>query len=348
MVQVFISDQMLYSKADLEKHMRTGDDAGPLAESGFKGHPLCRFCRQRFYDGDELYKHMEGRHEHCFICRKRDPQKFIYYKDYSELEGERHSSRHSSTGPAWSSSTGSSRGQHRLRHIGGIEISMEGHGRSISCTTAAVCLDTRSLPVGVHANVSSSLPIQRALLLLLACTAEHFQSQHHPCPHPACLERKFVVFAEEPELKRHFATEHGSEMNMSRAQRRNLLSVNIQLNYSREQEEAQAAAALQRPGIVIGGGHNLPRRGGMRHSRSDGAMAAALQASIETSQVETAMRQSAADSAPPSSVTFSAEDFPSVSGQGSSGVAPLGTWVGSAGEGVVYGRGVARATLIFG
>jgi hypothetical protein len=43
--------------------------------------------RQRFYDGDELYKHMEGRHEHCFICRRRDPNKFVYYKDYAELEG---------------------------------------------------------------------------------------------------------------------------------------------------------------------------------------------------------------------------------------------------------------------
>jgi hypothetical protein len=47
----------------------------------------CAACRQRFYDGDELYKHMEGRHEHCFICRRRDPNKFVYYKDYAELEG---------------------------------------------------------------------------------------------------------------------------------------------------------------------------------------------------------------------------------------------------------------------
>jgi hypothetical protein len=44
-VQVFISEQVLYSKSDLERHMRTGDDVGPMAESGFKGHPLCRFCR---------------------------------------------------------------------------------------------------------------------------------------------------------------------------------------------------------------------------------------------------------------------------------------------------------------
>lgn len=50
--------------------------------------------------------------------------------------------------------------------------------------------------------------------------AGHFQSDHHPCPHPSCLERKFVVFAEEQDLKRHFAIEHGNETNMTRAQRR--------------------------------------------------------------------------------------------------------------------------------
>jgi len=50
--------------------------------------------------------------------------------------------------------------------------------------------------------------------------AGHFQSDHHPCPHPACLERKFVVFAEEQDLRRHFAIEHGNETNMTRAQRR--------------------------------------------------------------------------------------------------------------------------------
>jgi hypothetical protein len=57
--------------------------------------------------------------------------------------------------------------------------------------------------------------------------AEHFRADHHPCPHPDCLERKFVVFAAEAELKRHFASEHGGDM--SRAQRRQALTVPIQL-----------------------------------------------------------------------------------------------------------------------
>ena len=53
----------------------------------------------------------------------------------------------------------------------------------------------------------------------------------------------------------------------------------------------------------------------------------ALQASVESSRAEEFARASAA--AGPSSVTFSAEDFPSVSGQGMQGTAPLGTWVGA-------------------
>ncbi len=41
-MQVFIPEQVAYSKPDLERHMRTGDLTGPMAESGFKGHPQCR------------------------------------------------------------------------------------------------------------------------------------------------------------------------------------------------------------------------------------------------------------------------------------------------------------------
>ena len=42
LAQVFIPEQVAYSKPDLERHMRTGDLTGPMAESGFKGHPQCR------------------------------------------------------------------------------------------------------------------------------------------------------------------------------------------------------------------------------------------------------------------------------------------------------------------
>ncbi len=68
--KVFVCEQLLYSKTQLERHNRMGDETGPLAESGFKGHPLCKFCKQRFFDSHELWRHMESAHEHCFLCRQ--------------------------------------------------------------------------------------------------------------------------------------------------------------------------------------------------------------------------------------------------------------------------------------
>ncbi len=41
-LQVFISEQELYSGRELERHMKGGDVEGPMAAAGFKGHPECR------------------------------------------------------------------------------------------------------------------------------------------------------------------------------------------------------------------------------------------------------------------------------------------------------------------
>jgi len=38
--------------------------------------------------------------------------------------------------------------------------------------------------------------------------AEHFDREHFVCPHPECLEKKFIVFASEFELKAHEIEEH--------------------------------------------------------------------------------------------------------------------------------------------
>ena len=58
--QVFIPEQQAYNKGDLDRHLKSGDTSGPLAESGFKGHPQCRFCRRRFYGDNELFLHMQA------------------------------------------------------------------------------------------------------------------------------------------------------------------------------------------------------------------------------------------------------------------------------------------------
>jgi hypothetical protein len=250
--RVFICEQVLYTRKDLERHHRTGDDAGPLADAGFKGHPLCRFCSRRFYDAGEIYRHMESAHEHCYLCRRERPGSHVYFRDYGELEG-------------------------------------------------------------------------------------HFRTAHHPCPHPSCLEKKFVVFSSEAELKRHAAQEHGGELGMSRAARREAMALPVELRYSTPAGGGGGGGRRGGGGREGGGGGS---GGGMRHSRSESAMADGGASSSPAA--------AAAAEPPPSSVTFSAADFPAAvaagaaggpggggggasaaaAGASAGGMSALGTWVG--------------------
>ncbi|PFH60017.1 hypothetical protein XA68_11570 [Ophiocordyceps unilateralis] len=85
--KVFTHEHDLFSDADVDKHMRRGDDRpGAADQTGFKGHPLCEFCTERFYDDDKLYEHCRTKHERCFICDRSNSQKPHYYRDYDALE----------------------------------------------------------------------------------------------------------------------------------------------------------------------------------------------------------------------------------------------------------------------
>jgi hypothetical protein len=86
--KVFTHEHDLFTYGELRKHERYGDDnPGAIDQSGFKGHPECGFCKQRFYGDDELYTHCREKHERCHICDRRNgganPQ---YYLNYQELE----------------------------------------------------------------------------------------------------------------------------------------------------------------------------------------------------------------------------------------------------------------------
>ncbi|ETI28774.1 hypothetical protein G647_01225 [Cladophialophora carrionii CBS 160.54] len=86
--KVFTHEHELFTFGDLRKHEKFGDDnPGAVDQSGFKGHPECGFCKQRFYGDDELYSHCREKHERCHICDRRNggrnPQ---YYLNYQELE----------------------------------------------------------------------------------------------------------------------------------------------------------------------------------------------------------------------------------------------------------------------
>ncbi|CAM1512008.1 Fc.00g095210.m01.CDS01 [Cosmosporella sp. VM-42] len=125
--KVFTHEHELFEGRELDKHMRYGDDKpGAADQTGFKGHPLCGFCGERFYDDDKLFEHCRMKHERCFLCDRRDSSKPHYYLDYNELE-------------------------------------------------------------------------------------QHFKKDHYLCSDRECLEKKFVVFESELDLKAHMLSEHGGK-----------------------------------------------------------------------------------------------------------------------------------------
>ncbi|XP_009591927.1 uncharacterized protein [Nicotiana tomentosiformis] len=87
--KVFICEQKLYTRAQLNQHIDTGDSEVDGTESergGFMGHPLCEFCRTPFYGDNELYSHMSTEHYTCHICQRQHPGQYEYYKNYDDLE----------------------------------------------------------------------------------------------------------------------------------------------------------------------------------------------------------------------------------------------------------------------
>ena len=86
--KVFTHEHELFTVQDLKKHEKFGDDhPGAVDQSGFKGHPECGFCRQRFYGDDELYTHCRDKHERCHICDRRSQgRQQQYYVNYDSLE----------------------------------------------------------------------------------------------------------------------------------------------------------------------------------------------------------------------------------------------------------------------
>ncbi|KAI9700560.1 MAG: hypothetical protein M1820_006714 [Bogoriella megaspora] len=86
--KVFTHEHDLFTFGELRKHEKFGDDnPGAIDQSGFKGHPECGFCRQRFYGDDELYTHCREKHERCHICDRRGGNRQQqYYLDYNALE----------------------------------------------------------------------------------------------------------------------------------------------------------------------------------------------------------------------------------------------------------------------
>ncbi|RKF62874.1 E3 ubiquitin-protein ligase hel2 [Erysiphe neolycopersici] len=85
--KIFPHEHDLFTDTELSKHMKKGDKNSTSGnQTGFKGHPLCNFCGNRFYGDDELYKHLREKHERCFVCDLANPDKPpSYYVNYEAL-----------------------------------------------------------------------------------------------------------------------------------------------------------------------------------------------------------------------------------------------------------------------
>ncbi|KAI8531750.1 hypothetical protein RHMOL_Rhmol11G0159900 [Rhododendron molle] len=87
--KMFICEQKLYSRTQLNRHISIGDsevDGSESERSGFKGHPACEFCQNPFYGDNELYTHMSTEHYTCHICQRQRPEQYDYYRNYDDLE----------------------------------------------------------------------------------------------------------------------------------------------------------------------------------------------------------------------------------------------------------------------
>ena len=128
--------------------------------------PPRSFCRKRWYGENELFTHMHAAHEQCFLCRRSNPHKYVYYRDYPDLESERAPSRQQLPPPP--------------------------SGPPAGAAAATACIPPTPHPPPTHPHPTPTF-------------ADHFASDHHLCPHPDCMEKKFVVFPTEQELKTHTA-----------------------------------------------------------------------------------------------------------------------------------------------
>eukprot|EP00944_MAST-04C_sp_MAST-4C-sp1_P007253 g7253.t1 len=78
--QKFVSELPRYTKKQLDIHIRKGNP-----KMGFDGHPQCDFCRIKFYDDDDLFKHLHAKHFKCHVCEQMGKNN-QYKRNYKELE----------------------------------------------------------------------------------------------------------------------------------------------------------------------------------------------------------------------------------------------------------------------
>ena len=78
----FVSQLPRFTPTQLRTHLSKGDGS----DSGFKGHPLCEFCRpKRFYDVTQLHHHLQTEHYKCHVCDKQGLHN-QFFRNYASLQ----------------------------------------------------------------------------------------------------------------------------------------------------------------------------------------------------------------------------------------------------------------------
>ena len=78
-LRLYSHERKLYTRKQLVEHRRKGDPD----DTSMKGHPLCEFCDTRFFDDEELFKHLRQQHYFCHFCDADGVQYF--FNDYPDL-----------------------------------------------------------------------------------------------------------------------------------------------------------------------------------------------------------------------------------------------------------------------
>ncbi|KAI3360070.1 hypothetical protein L3Q82_014387 [Scortum barcoo] len=78
-LKIFSHERKWYTRKELARHRAHGDPD----DTSHRGHPLCKFCDERYLDNDELLKHLRRDHYFCHFCDADGSQE--YYSDYPYL-----------------------------------------------------------------------------------------------------------------------------------------------------------------------------------------------------------------------------------------------------------------------
>ncbi|CAG0913962.1 unnamed protein product [Notodromas monacha] len=82
-LKLFNHELRTYAREELTRHRTQGDPD----DTSHRGHPLCKFCDERFLDNDELYRHVRRDHYFCHFCDSDESRggKSIIFNNYQNL-----------------------------------------------------------------------------------------------------------------------------------------------------------------------------------------------------------------------------------------------------------------------